>query len=298
MSQKQLLCASDAHDICMFMRVGFVRAQVMLRHALPCRLQDRQTQDNPYPPHFFNEDTNMPSALFSFRTLLLAAVIAAPISAQAQFTEHFDDVTTLSDWYFQNNSNPVGVTGWFQGTAGVFDSYDGAPEAYIAANFNSTGDATNGVGTISNWMLTPELVLEDGAVFSFFTRVPGSVFPDRLELRLSTSGSSTSVGDDETSVGDFGSLLLTVNPNLSIGGYPDSWTEYSVTLDGIVAPTTGRFGFRYFVDDGGPLGANSNYIGIDEVSFGRATVVPEPASVALMAVGLFGLAIVRRRRAS
>ena len=240
----------------------------------------------------------MHSALFAFRTLLLAVVFGAPMTVQAQLTEHFNDVTTLSDWYFQNNSNPKGNTGWFQGNTILFDSYDGEPDAYIAADFNSA----DGVGTISNWMLTPELVLQDGAVFSFFTRVPGSVFPDRLELRLSRSGSSRSVGNNETSFGDFESLLLTVNPNLSVGEaadvYPVIWTKYSVRLDGIVAPTTGRFGFRYFVNIAEPPKINGDYIGIDAVSYSGATVVPEPASVALMAVGLFGLAIVRRRRAS
>jgi subtilisin-like proprotein convertase family protein len=36
----------------------------------------------------------------------------------------------------------------------------------------------------------------------------------------------------------------------------------------VPTPTTGRFAFHYFVSDGGPSGANSNYIGVDEVFYG------------------------------
>ncbi len=240
----------------------------------------------------------MHSAISTFRTLLLAAVFAVPITVQAQLTENFDDVSalTLADWYFQNNSDPLGTTGWFQGNPAIFTAQNGADDAYIAANFQNVDD----VGTISNWMLTPELVLEDGAVFSFFTRVPtdAGVFPDRLELRLSTAGASTDVGSDAFSVGEFDLLLLSVNPNLTVTDYPNDWTQFSVTLSGIGAPATGRFGFRYFVTDAGDGGSNGDYIGIDAVSYTAVSVVPEPASLAMTGVGLFGLALLQRRRVS
>jgi hypothetical protein len=84
---------------------------------------------------------------------------------------------------------------------------------------------------------------------------------------MSTAGSSTNVGTTSTSVGDFTNLLLEINPNLVTGGYPESWTLFTVTLSGVGTPTTGRLAFRYFVTDGGPSGANSNYIGIDTVDY-------------------------------
>lgn len=238
----------------------------------------------------------MRSATGMFRTLLLTAAIAAPVTLQAQLSEGFDNITTLSDWYFQNNSDPVGVTSWFQGNEDVFPAYNGADNSYIGANFNNT----DGIGTISNWMLTPEVSLVDGAVFSFFTRAStgGGVFPDRLELRLSTSGQSTEVGNLATSVGDFGTLLLSVNPDLTQTGYPEDWTEYSVTLAGMGAAASGRFAFRYFVESGGPDGNNSNYIGIDAVSYSAVNVVPEPSSLLLIGAGLFALGFARRRRVS
>ena len=195
----------------------------------------------------------------------------APIDydSPADFSEGFDDITLLpaADWFFDNNSNPLGLTDWFQGNDTVFPAHAGAPTAYIGANFNNT----SGAGTISNWMLTPEIGLADGDTISFWTRtVAGSIFPDRLQVRLSTAGASVNVGTLATDVGDFTTMLLEINPTLIQGGYPEVWTQFSATLSGIPAATTGRIGFRYFVTDGGPAGNNSDYIGIDTVEFTEA----------------------------
>ncbi len=184
-------------------------------------------------------------------------------------TEKFDDITTLpgDGWVKINNSEPLGSTDWFQGNSSVFPAHDGAATAYTAANYNNCGDGA-GLDTISNWLITPELTLSDGMTLSFWTRksdIPPSMWPDRLEVRMSLAGSSSDVGPDEFSVGDFTSLLLEINPSLILGDYPDVWTEFSVTLAGIGAPTNGRFAFRYFVTDAGPDGTNSDYIGIDTV---------------------------------
>lgn len=201
------------------------------------------------------------------------AILEAPaVNLRAipeSFSEGFDDITTLPGlgWFFQNNSQPIGTTGWFQGNDGVFPAHSGAANSYIAANFNNGAS----VATISNWMLTPEVSLADGDTFSFWTRtVNAPAFPDRLEVRLSLAGASTNVGTTATSVGDFTTLLLTINPDLTTTGYPNVWTQYTVTLSGIPGGATGRFGFRYFVTNGGPSGSNSDYIGIDTVEFTSA----------------------------
>lgn len=228
------------------------------------------------------------------RAAAAALLLVLPLSAEAQFTENFDDIGTLvaAGWAFQNNSDPIGTTGFFQGNPTVFEAFNGAPDAYLGANFNSGG----AIATISNWALTPVFNLADGAQFSFFTRSASNDFPDRLELRLSTAGASTNVGTSATDVGDFTTLLLSVNPGLG-ADYPTTWTEFTATLAGIGAPTTGRLAFRYFVDDGGPFGDNSNFIGIDAVSFTEGQVsVPEPGTLAMLGLGLAGLAVVRRRQ--
>jgi hypothetical protein len=161
-------------------------------------------------------------------------------------------------WAVQNNSNPAGNS-WFQGNPTVFPAHQG--EGYIGVNFNALG---SGSGTISSWLFTPEITIMDGSNFSFYTRtVDGSGFPDRLEVRFSINGSSTNVGSSATSVGDFTTLLLTINPNLVEGGYPEEWTRYDLEIGDLGSTLTGRIAFRYFVTSGGPSGANSNYIGID-----------------------------------
>ncbi|MDX1435439.1 MAG: choice-of-anchor J domain-containing protein [Anaerolineales bacterium] len=183
-----------------------------------------------------------------------------PIGA---FTEGFEDITNLPGWAFQNNSEPPGVDSWFQGLTSAFSAQAGSPTSYAGVNFNSAG----GSGTISNWMMTPVFSLENGESFSFWTRtVTSPVFPDRLQVRLSTSGASTDVGSGATDVGDFTTLLLDINPTLTTGGYPDTWTQYTINLTGMSPGAEGRIAFRYFVTDGGPTGGNSDYIGIDSVS--------------------------------
>jgi hypothetical protein len=197
---------------------------------------------------------------------LLAA--AASVAVRAQFlVEGFDNINTLpaAGWFVRNNSVPVGPTGWSQGNTGIFPAQAGATNSYISANFNNT----TGTNTISNWLLTPNLTLHNGAVIKFWTReVVENPFPDRLEVRLSTNGASTNVGTGSTAVGDFTTVLLSINPNLTVNGYPQVWTEFTITLSGLpLGGTSGRVGFRYFVTGGGPTGDNSNYIGIDTFSY-------------------------------
>ncbi|HYP21844.1 MAG TPA: choice-of-anchor J domain-containing protein, partial [Chloroflexia bacterium] len=126
--------------------------------------------------------------------------------SQTQIDEGFDDITTLSasGWFTQNNSSPQGVTGWFQGNPEAFPAHSGATNSYVGANFNNT----TGSNTISNWLLSPQVSLQNGDMFVFWTRTSeDNPLPDRLEVRLSTAGASTNVGNTSTSVGDFTVLL-------------------------------------------------------------------------------------------
>lgn len=203
-------------------------------------------------------------------------------TAKSQITilsESFDDITLLpgQGWVEINKSNPIGSIGYFQGNTTVFPPYQ--TSGYIAVNYNSV----TGANTISNWLITPQLTLQNGDVIKFWTRtVAASSWPDRLQVRLNMSG-TTNVGPDANSVGDFTIPLLDINPNLTVGGYPETWTEYTITLSGIPVPTLCRIAFRYYVTNGGPNGANSNYIGIDEFKITRpippACVVCPPAGL-------------------
>ena len=89
-----------------------------------------------------------------------------------------------------------------------------------------------------------------------------------LQVAHSTNGTKhPNVGATATSVGDFTTLLLDINPTYTLTGYPNVWTQFTVTVSGLGSPTTGRLAFRYFVENGGPTGANSDYIGIDTVQY-------------------------------
>jgi hypothetical protein len=193
--------------------------------------------------------------------------------------EGFDDIDNLPGWVLINHSQPLGASDWFQGNENEFPAFDGLPNAYIAANFNNGGD----LATISNWLLTPEVRLEVGSNLTFYTRtVVSSAFPDRLQVRMSTNGASTNVGTTATDVGDFTNLLLDINPTYTIGGYPEAWTQFMINISGVPAGTTGRLAFRYFVENGGPEGENSNYIGIDRAVYCAAPTprpLPTPRNV-------------------
>lgn len=203
--------------------------------------------------------------------ITVAVFLGFAINTNAQgFTENFDDVTTLtgSGWFQQNNSTTIGTNpNWIQGVptpTGPFNAFNGTANAYICANYNST----TGANTISNWLLTPNRTFRNGDVFSFYSRKASpDTYPDRLEVRLSTNGASTNVGTGSAAVGDFTTLLLSINPTLVTGVYPVVWTQYTITISGLPAPTSGRIAFRYFVTNGGPTGANSDFIGIDNVVY-------------------------------
>ena len=235
----------------------------------------------------------MKALVFALKTALMAALMAGTADASIVFSEDFDNFANLTaqGWSFQNNSISA-ANPWFADTHNP--PVPGLSDPFVSADFSSTGVTDPTGGNISNWMLTPQLSFSNGFLLQFYTSSVGDP-PDRLEVRLSTNGASGDVGNTDTSVGDFTTLLLSINPSLvsvfSPGGYPTTWTQYSITLSGLSGPTNGRFGFRYYVTDGGINGTNSNSIGVDLVQL--SDTVPEPSALWLSAGGLFALVVFR-----
>jgi hypothetical protein len=202
------------------------------------------------------------------KTLLCVACVCL-LSFGSTFSqainEGFSNVAglTAAGWNQQNLSTPIGSNpNWVQGDPVnmPFSANSLPANSYIAVNYNSVA----GAATISNWLITPMLNLNNGDVITFYTRGTGSVYADNLQVRLSTNGSSTNVGASNISVGDFSNLLLEINPTLNAALYPSTWTQYTITISGLASPTTGRIAFRYYVPNGGPTGLNSDLIGIDD----------------------------------
>lgn len=214
----------------------------------------------------------------------------------APFDQGFEDLAALlgAGWEIINTSDDVaGATNpvWFQGNDGVFPAHEGASTSYVAANFNATGGSA-----ISMWLVVPDMGFIQSA--SFFTQTAGTAFPDNMQVRHSAVGGNN-VGTDPMTVGDFTALLLDIDPGLT-GNYPDVWTQFTVNPN-----SAGRMAFRYFVPtSAGPLGTNSNYIGVDSLDLVLGPPPPpEPvptlslAGLVLMAgaIGLFAMVVVRRQ---
>lgn len=201
------------------------------------------------------------------KLLLLFTLLNFPFVFFSQsFTEGFEDFNSLNDWFVQNNSDGPNLT-WGAGNANTFTAESGSTGSYLSANYNSSNSSTS--PTLSNWLFTPTRTFNNGDIISFYTRTAAAfpVYPDRMEVRMSTAGNSIFVGSTSTSVGSFSNLLLTINPTLSTTGYPTTWSQYTITISGLNGPTNGRIAFRYFVTNGGPNGANSNYIGLDSYTY-------------------------------
>jgi hypothetical protein len=221
----------------------------------------------------------------------VATALGLATSAQAtvSFIEGFEDVAGLSGsgWTILNNSTPVGATNWFQGNVAPFAAQSGTANSYAAANYFSTSPAG---GSISTWLITPTLTLFNGVNVSFWTRTDEDIdglFSDRLNVRVSTSGSSSNVAD-------FSSIILSVNPALTPGtGYPSEWQQYVAVLTGLPVTTTGRIAFEYNVPltDSQGVPVLANYIGLDNVA-----VVPVPAQAWIVLAGMFAMTFALRSR--
>ncbi len=188
------------------------------------------------------------------------------------YSEGFENLANLTDWYIQNNSVSPD-NDWGGGSSTVFPAQAGTPNSYLSANYQSTSSTV--ATTISNWLFTPTQTYNNGDIITFYSRtVTGPLYPDRMEVRFSSAGNGLDCGTSATSVGTFTTLLLTINPTLSTSGYPQVWTQYTITISGLPAPTNGRVAFRYFVTNGGPAGTNSDAIGIDSYTYTSVAIPP------------------------
>jgi len=211
------------------------------------------------------------------KALVALAFSGMALSAQAAtlLSEGFDNVGNLSSqgWVLSNTSNPVGLTGWFQGNESFFPAHSGEANSYAAANYNNAAAG----GIINNWLITPEFATgANGATVSFWLRADAAAgFSDQLAFGFS-NGSS-----------DLGAFSMSTP--VTIG--TDGWMRYAFD---VAAGGNARFAMQY--TGSADL---ANYVGIDTLSIDAiptAADVPEPTTMAILFAGVMGLAMSRRRK--
>jgi hypothetical protein len=157
------------------------------------------------------------------------------------FTEEFDTAAAAlaRGWKFINNSYPAGSGVWQNGGALIsplFNAYSqhGTYPGFIGTDYTSTSAAT---GVISNWLISPEIMMNNGDKIIFYSRSQlslGTVAGDstdwgnRLQVRLNKHGTDLLVGNVQAyyewlftpspnfandDPGSFDISLLDVNPN-------------------------------------------------------------------------------------
>jgi hypothetical protein len=180
--------------------------------------------------------------------------------------------STTSQGVFQNQVYATGTT------VQIPNGQDGSPNSFALVNYTSTTSTATTGATISNWLISPIVNVQNGDIVTFYTRLGkysatgAASYADRLQLRMSTNGAFTAdPAGGPTSIGDYTNLLVEVNPNLDLTSYPTTWAQYSYTVTGLPSLTDVKFAFRYFVTDAGLNGSNSDIIGIDTFSIDRPT---------------------------
>jgi len=212
---------------------------------------------------------------------LAAAIVGMSVSATAgagvaPCIEDFPSIASLpyQGWSILNASEPLGTTTWHQGDPGLFPAAAGAPSSYAAADSAST---TGAPSLISVWLVTPAIDFGpnefNAKSLSFSTRaLPGEA--NRLIVRQCAITASEACEPPATGLGGFARVLLDVNPDLLVDGYPSVWTTYAATpADGLLTYGFGRIAFHYTLMSA-PDGGHGSTIGIDSVAIAGATACP------------------------
>lgn len=182
-----------------------------------------------------------------------------PQPASVLFTDDFDganDTTSLKArgyLLYRNGTGPQGIAAiWFQGVpAGpgsfTFDAFNGPPYGYVASDYACA--VQNNV--IDNWLVLPALNVSSGDTFSFYIRAAeDTFFVDSVKVMYNAAGDSVPGALTWYELDYF-----FVNQN--------NWERRTYTAP--VGSNIARWAIRYYIEDGGPWGANSDYIGIDQI---------------------------------
>jgi hypothetical protein len=226
-------------------------------------------------------------------------LITLPPVPDQSLVEDFDTLTAAKSrgWLVRNRSEPIGPAVWQQGLSAnaaiTYDAYSSKSTAngFISTDYTSCISSNPGEGTISNWIISPKVILQNGDRIIFYSRIDDtlSTYGDRLQVLINKHNDGIECGRG-TNAGDFDTKLLDINPlNASgnptnpfaagsgyptniyyydpVAAYPAYWTRFEAVVKGLDDPTNGRFALRYFVPMGGTDGRGGTCISVDSVAY-------------------------------
>ncbi len=175
------------------------------------------------------------------------------------FTDDFDGANDTNSLIqrgyllYRNGTGPQGISAiWFQGVpAGpgsfTFNAYNGPPSGYVASDYACA--VQNNV--IDNWLVLPPLNVAPGDTFSFYVRAAeDTFFVDSVKVMFNAAGDSVPGASTWYELDYFYVNEL-------------QWERRTYTAP--AGSNIARWAIRYYIEDGGPLGSNSDYIGIDQI---------------------------------
>jgi hypothetical protein len=244
-----------------------------------------------------------------------------PSIPDQSFLEEFDTLASslAKGWRFINRSEPAGTGDWVQAYSNnskpftlinavkpanvhginfngdMLPAYSpaGSKTGYITTScYASASTSPEGGGVISNWVISPPVILQNGDKIVFYINSMDSVYTydalsasrgnppnllkkvsllNRLQVRINMHDESTNCGT-AINPGLFDLILLDINSMYARNGFPyynlHGWTRMEATVSGLEKPFRGRFAFRYFLEGGGP-GSNEKggVINLDRVEY-------------------------------
>lgn len=179
-----------------------------------------------------------------------------PTTTAVIFSDDCDSANTLSDLlnrgydiYNQGTGGPGVADPFFQGNGAVFVAYNGPDSGYIAGNYQ----VVTGTNNIDSWLVLPPQNLAAGDSLAFFERAPSGQDPfyvDSMRVMYNPTNNANPADPNWVELGRFEVDTL-------------DWARRSYGVP--TASANGLFAIRYSVVDGGPSGANSNFVGIDAI---------------------------------